>query len=411
MIAFVGWALVHLFGAVIRHFTTRCGWGAALKSPSSMWFGVAVLSVAALGFVGTAVLVLLIFAATQGKLGTTVSPKPSRMYRWWGMLAALILARPWVPTLWDEFVWLGKARLESLNFGTGIKAALEPTAQLIPAGYPPLWPELVGWLSLGTDALATHVCAASVVTLVCVLTALESLAECDVKTRPALLALVIAVAAPLVWVHLRSTYVDMPVGLLGFSLLFQLLRHPERPRLDASVLALVLCGFKDEGLVQVLAATSAAFWVCRIRTWRIFMPSLVALTSVATWRMLVHFHEVPVFDHTFSAFAWSWIPRLLQLLVLHASDFFSWGVFWAVTFAVLCSRLQTPTARALRVMLVLLLTFFAIALLSGPEKVRVFAENGTLLNRLLLQLWPAAAALLLLSLPVTENEKVIGQGA
>ena len=42
-------------------------------------------------------------------------------------------------------------------------------------------------------------------------------------------------------------------------------------------------------------------------------------------------------------------------------------------------------------MLLLLFVFTAAALLSGPERVRVFAENGTLLNRLLLQLWPCAA--------------------
>ena len=54
---------------------------------------------------------------------------------------------------------------------------------------------------------------------------------------------------------------------------------------------------------------------------------------------------------------------------------------------------KDPSVRALKVMLGLLLFFTAVALLAGPERVRVFAENGTLLNRVLLQLWPSAALL------------------
>jgi hypothetical protein len=86
------------------------------------------------------------------------------------------------------------------------------------------------------------------------------------------------------------------------------------------------------------------------------------------------------------------------LLVLHATDVFSWGVFWAVTLAVLLLPSKDPIARALRWMLLFLVLFMAAALLGGPERVRVFAENGTLLNRLLIQLWPCASLLVLLGL-------------
>ncbi|MDP1823932.1 MAG: hypothetical protein Q8L48_11845 [Archangium sp.] len=316
---------------------------------------------------------------------------------------ALVLARPWVPTQWDEFVWLGKARFESLGFGAGVQAALDPAQHVIPAGYPPLWPAAVGWLSLGHDALSTHVLAGSLLVALCAATAIETFAP----EKPRLLALGVLASAPLVWVHLRSTYVDLPVGLLGLAVLGLLLRSPERPPLLAAVLALVLAGFKDEGLAQVLAATGAALLVHR--HWRLGLPALVALVTVATWRVLVSTHGVPLFDHALGVPQWDWVPRFVHLLVLHATELFSWGVFWAVTVAVVLMPTRDPAARALRAMLVLLFLFTAAALLSGPERVRVFAENGTLLNRLLLQLWPCAALLVLQGLP--RPAAVTGPGA
>ena len=42
-------------------------------------------------------------------------------------------------------------------------------------------------------------------------------------------------------------------------------------------------------------------------------------------------------------------------------------------------------------------------LVAGPPRVRAFAENGTLLNRVLVQLWPLAVALLLAALE-TDDE-------
>ena len=54
--------------------------------------------------------------------------------------------------------------------------------------------------------------------------------------------------------------------------------------------------------------------------------------------------------------------------------------------------------RSVQVLLLANLAFVAFELLAGPERVRVFAENGTLVNRLLMQLWPIAALALLLAL-------------
>lgn len=322
------------------------------------------------------------------------------------VLGVLVLARPWVPTEWDEFVWLAKARFESLGFGAGITAALDPAQKVIPAGYPPLWPAAVGWLSLGHDSLSTHVVAASLLVLLCVFTALESIDA----VRPRWLAVAVLASAPLAWVHLRSTYVDLPIGLLGLALFGLLRSDSSRPPLLAAVLAVVLTGFKDEGLAQVLAATAAVLLLHGLRA-RLFLPAVAALVTMATWRWLVHLHGVPLFDHALGSPQWDWVPLLLRLSALHATDVFSWGVAWAVTFAVLLSPAKDSTQRALKVMLLLLALFASAALLGGPERVRVFAENGTLLNRLLLQLWPTAALLVLRGVGETSTGALTGRGA
>jgi hypothetical protein len=39
----------------------------------------------------------------------------------------------------------------------------------------------------------------------------------------------------------------------------------------------------------------------------------------------VHDNAVPLFDHALGMPEWRWIPKLLELLGLHATDVFSWG--------------------------------------------------------------------------------------
>ncbi len=403
MIAFLGLALFHVVGAAIRRITTRCSWGDALRSPSSAWFGIAVAYAMSLGVGGVGILVGL--AVVTALSGPSTSPRVNGSLALCLPLGIVVLARPWVPTWWDEFVWLGKARFESLGFGAGVQAALDPAQHVIPAGYPPLWPSVVGWFSLGHDALSTHVIAASLLVLLCAATALETV----FVERPRLVSLIVLGAAPLVWAHVRSTYVDLPVGLLGLAVVGLLLRAEGRPPLLTAVLAICLTGFKDEGLAQVLAATLAVLFIQGVRKWRLALPALVAMITFVTWRWLVHSHGVPLFDHALGVPQWDWIPRLVQLLALHATDLFSWGVFWAVTLGVVLMPSSDPTVRTLRMMLGLLLLFTAAALLMGPERVRVFAENGTLINRLLLQLWPCAAALTLSALSPTLSPAGIGR--
>ena len=71
----------------------------------------------------------------------------------------------------------------------------------------------------------------------------------------------------------------------------------------------------------------------------------------------------------------------------------SWGAAWPLTIAAsaVCVRRGDPRARA--VVLALALSFAALltGVLAGSERVRAFALDGTLMNRLLMQLLPLAA--------------------
>lgn len=388
-----GLVLLQLGGAALRFGLAREPWAVGLRSPTSAAVGLAAAFLASLdewGLLPAAAVGVALWLSRGGERPRQVAPP------WLGLggLVALVLARPWVPTFWDELVWLGKARFESLGFGQGVAAALDPASKLIPSGYPPLWPAAVGWLSLGRDALDAHVLGASVLVVLSLACALEAWWPRLQGQR--WWVLMVLAATPLVWVHLRATYVDLPVGLFGAAFLGRLLAAAEAPSRRAGVevfaLALVLAGIKDEGLAHVVAATLGVLATKPQRgSWRLGLPAAVALAVVVLWRALCAWNGVSNVDHALHAPYWPWVPTLLKLLALHASDVGSWGVFWAVALAALVRAPSSPHARAVRVMLAANFAFTAVALVCGPERVRVFAENGTLLNRVLLQVWPVAA--------------------
>lgn len=394
MSAFAGLALLQLMGAVLRAVTVREGLRASLRSPASLFFAVGLLYASALGPVGLVLGTALLVSARLAPRG--VAEAEVRLpWLWVAALAVLVLARPWVPLHWDEFVWLGKARFEADGFGTGLRAALDPAQHLIPAGYPPLWPALVGWVSLGVDSLSVQVVASSLLVVWCLVTALEAWLPLVAKELKPAVGLAALAAAPLLWVHLRAVYVDLPVGLLGAACLGFLVSGRVAP---ACAVAVVCAGFKDEGLAHVLAATAGALSVRGVQraSATLVLPGLLAVVSVVTWRWLLHRNGVVVGDHALGAPDLRWLPTLAKLLALHATDLVTWGVFWGVVLGLSLER-DPGGGRALAVGLLANLGFIAVALLAGPERVRVFAENGTLLNRLLVQLWPLGAVMVLVT--------------
>ncbi len=278
--------VLQLTGAALLVALTRVTWRSALERPSSLFFSLIALYVASLGWAGLPLAAVLLVIT---RLGLTPLPDATPLRRGEVLsflaLSCLVLARPWTPTQWDEFVWIAKARLESLGFGAGVRAALDPSSGVIPAGYPPLWPSAIGWLSLHVDDIEADVLSGSLLMLACVATLVEVWRAREAQAAGRF-ALVILFSSPLIWVHLRSTYVDLPVGLLSASLAL-CLTGSARPPFLAVLLAVALAGFKDEGLLHVLAATGAALTVHGVRAWRSLLPMLAAVVASATWKVLL----------------------------------------------------------------------------------------------------------------------------
>lgn len=396
--AALGLALLHLSGAALEGLASSTPLRETLRRPAAALMAVAVLGLVSLGLPGLGLLGLFALAAWAACAPQAPAP---RGFPWglFGALSVVVLARPWVPLYWDEYVWLGKARLETLGFGAGARAAQDVSQALVPAGYPPLWPSAVGWLSLGRDGVGVHTLAGSLLVLLCAAAAVDAWAPVLRQARPPRLVVAAALASPLAWVHLRATYVDLPVGLLALALLGRLLEAREgRVPVEALATSVLLVGFKDEGLAHVLAATAAALLVMGRRGagWRLALPAGLAIAYVLVWRGSLHRAGVIAADHALGAPYWPFVPKLPGLLWRHATDVFSWGAFWVVAAVAVLRRHVGPAARAAGWLLVLDVSFIAVALVCGPERVRAFAENGTLLNRLLLQAWPVAAVAVVL---------------
>ncbi|MGV3624600.1 MAG: hypothetical protein ACO1OB_27520, partial [Archangium sp.] len=366
VIALVGLVVLHLVGSALRMVLTRISFKQAIARPSSVWFAVVAAYCASLGLPGLLLAALLLGLSRSG-LSPLPDPLPLRRGEVIGflVLSALVLARPWVPTQWDEFVWIAKARLESVGFGEGVRTALDPSLHVLPAGYPPLWPSAIGWLSLHADDIDADTLSGSLLMLVCVATLVEVWREEHVSA----IGLAVVFASPLIWVHLRSTYVDLPVGLLSAALAVCLVRAHDRPPFIAVLLGVVLAAFKDEGLLHVFAASFAALLTHGWRRWRFALPALAALFTAAIWKVLLRVHEVGVFDHSVNMPAWSETPHLLKLLGQHLFDLHSWGVFWALTFAAAILTGSSAMARGLRATLIALFVVTFFALLAGPERV------------------------------------------
>ena len=403
-------ALAHLTGSLLRALPSLMR-GRALRealvgpvtSPASALVAVALLHGASLGLAGAPLAVALVSALLVPLRTHEHESFPALDRNSWVLAAALllaILARPMVPTCWDEFVWLGKARFESEGFGAGVRAALDPSAHLMPPGYPTLWPAAAGWLALGADDLGALTAGASIFVFLALVTFGERLLAgrtfaASVAIR--FLGVSLVIASPLVIVHARTTYVDLPLGLLGAALFLEL--SSARPSMVvAASLATLLIGIKDEGVAHLAAALLGAAFAQperRSDARRAFAFAVTAGASAfVTWQALVSAHGIAR-DHGGLSPSVAWLGTLPGLLFQHASDVTSWGLFWpAVVAFAFAGRHDRRTRALLLALSVNLFCVFAMIVL-GPPRVRAFAENGTLLNRVLVQLWPLAVVLVL----------------
>lgn len=406
MTSLLGLLLLHGGGAFLRTGLGGRSWRRHLRSPASFWWAAALLYGFSLGVPGRLALIALGFGLLMNRSREATPELARGCWVTVGVFALVVFARPWVPTQWDEFVWLGKARLEALGFGTGARFALDPAQHLVPSGYPPLWPSLVGWLGMGTDSLEAQVVASSLLVVVAAATALEAWQKHLRRATPWWLIAVLV--TPLFWVHARSAYVDLPVGLLALALLGSALNEDVSL---ATVLAVILCALKDEGLAYVIAITVATGPPLANRPLKHLAPGLAGALTAIGWRVLTHQHDIVNDDHALSTPQLSWLLPLGRLLLLHASDLASWGAFWAVAAVSVVRPAPEPITRALRWALVISVGLSALALLCGPPQVRSFAQNGTLLNRLLMQWWPMAAMLVVLTQPASVSNRGVGIGS
>jgi hypothetical protein len=375
----------------------------ALASPTSIVVGLVLAYAAALQSYGLPILLALAFALRAEREVLPAGRMPLGAVIALGALAAGVLARPMTPTFWDEFVWLGKARLESVGFGAGVREALDPATHLMPPGYPMFWPGAVGWLAGGQDELAALTLASSVLNLATFGAAVEAWSAHRFAFPR--VALVLVLATPFIVVHARSTYVDLPLGLLGLALTLEL-TGPRRSSLVASALAVALACTKDEGVAHIAGAVTAGLFCHRGEARR---PAWFAASagSIATlaWHAALAMHAVPR-DHAGSVLTPQFAPRALTLLALHATDLRTWGLFWALAAAAVPFAIRSSQGRALTLALGVELALAVAALCAGSPRVRAFAENGTLVNRILLQFWPLGAALVLEAARPGEPAKV-----
>ncbi len=385
---------------------------------------------------GSLVTLAVIARVTRGATGrryqsppaSTPSPSGSRQGPpWWGIAAAtltlVVVCRPATLAYWDSFVWMAKSRIESDGGWGALRAAtLDRSADVMPSGYPMLWSLAASWLSMGGRSMETLGAGAAAMTLVTLMLFLDAAAEAaavdpdptGLRPRWAPAALGLVAVTPLVLVHLRSAYADLPVGLLAATCTLRLARGLERPgdaARDLSIAAIAaaaLVGMKDEGMAHVAALVGAVVVVRISMGARVPLgPVMAVLTAAAIpfngWRMLLLAHHVADVDHKPSAPDFEAAGAIGRTLLHHLSDTRSWGALWPIAFA--CAALVLARGKTFRAMTrVAAVTFLAEgallagALVFGPARVRVFAFEGTLVNRLLLQIAPAAGAMLMLAL-------------
>jgi len=342
---------------------------------------------------GVVVLVLVVAARPPAVASPRTTTPPTL---WAGVAAALLVgvARPMAPRYWDEYVWLSKARLATHGYRVLVDAALAQETLVVPRGYPLGWPlaeALLAGLSPGTASLAA---GAFVLSALC----LGLYAAMLARSGRGLVVLGVMAAAPLAWVHWRSAYVDLPLGLLSASVALALMtaRAGDGASMPVAVAAAALAGSaKDEGALHIVAVVAALVatggWRLRAERIRLAWVAAAGVAPGVVWWAMRHGAGVANTDHAPSGLALAQVYALLRQTVWHLADVQSWGIVSAVALAATLLALRRAPTRTLALALLFAAGLLGAVLLVTPERVRAFALNGTLLSRLALQLLPLAA--------------------
>ncbi len=409
-------SVVPIGSALIALFLGAIGGGAVLFRARVGVSATAILVRALLGLamlaalvvhpaLGVALAVIVALVTWQGR-SVPVTEDRAPFGTSTGLAAILVasvaaLLRPPAPIFWDESVWLSKARVACEGGAVLMERALDPQSELVPRGYPVVAAVIEACLALRDDSLAALVGGGTALvlsTFALFVLLLGREAQSSFEERA---TLVVLACTPLAWVHLRSVQLDLPVGLLVAALVLAIERADagDRVGLPAAITAALLLGIKDEGLVGALAValalgTRGASSRARRAAWISFACLAI---SVFAFRLRLSLAGSANDDHTLGALALGALLPLLGDALRDASDLQTWGMAPAIALAACLVVVRKGTAgRARRVAAVLGL--FALALLGalvlGPPQVRDFAFEGTLLDRMGLELLPTAALLI-----------------
>jgi hypothetical protein len=337
-------------------------------------------------------------------------------------LVVALLLRPDTPCFWDAFVWLAKARFASRGPLALVQGGLTRGAfAFVPEGYPLFDPFAVAALGGFGSSSRAVVAGATGLELLAMGCFVGALAEERAQSRRESVTRLFVVTAllvtcPLVVVHLRSSYVDLPLGLLLAALALLLPR--EGTGGACAILAMAMASLKDEGLAHVLvvAALAGVRSFTRAREGardearslraRSAATAVAALAMADAWHLRLAAAHLVNSDHALSHPHLERIGTLIALAVDHLSDFTSWGALWvlalgaaaATTFGRRRAAASAP-ARRLATLLVADAVVVLAGLLVTPDRVMAFASGGSLLNRIAMQLAPLAALLVAAWLP------------
>jgi hypothetical protein len=324
-------------------------------------------------------------------------------------LAASLVDRASTPCFWDAFVWLAKARYAAGGLGGLIQGGLHTTLPpFVPSGYPllePLSVALLAGFSPRPEAVVAGAIGLEILTIllfVCAIADDERLSPPARAKRLATVALLL-LASPLVLVHLRSAYVDLPLRLLVGA--FAVLLRRRHSGVACGVIAVAAAALKDEGMVHIAAMTlvGASFGLARDRDGALVRRSIAcglsAAAVTAAWHLRLQMSGVANVDHALSLPDWHRLRPLAGSTVEHLLEFRSWGALGVLgvggTLAAVIKPRSVPRDAVWFAMLLLAdaLVLF-VALLATPGRVMEFATEGTLLNRLAMQLAPLATLLI-----------------